>query len=123
MPSDPDERTAFALESIRPNIVLAQSFCAGPTQDQFHSDLRTVYAVIRCLEIISEASRRLPETLKSRHPDQPWMDIAGAGSVYRHAYDTVSTTRIWNTVDALTSLLNAVESEIAALLPNNGSRA
>jgi uncharacterized protein with HEPN domain len=40
--------------------------------------------VTRCLEIISEASRRLPESLKARHPEIPWKQIAGAGNVYRH---------------------------------------
>ncbi|HEY0524017.1 MAG TPA: HepT-like ribonuclease domain-containing protein [Stellaceae bacterium] len=52
--------------------------------DRFVADLRTVYAVTRCLEIISEALRRLPDDLKARHPQIPWRDIAGAGNVYRH---------------------------------------
>jgi signal transduction histidine kinase len=39
--------------------------------------------VIRCLEIISEASRRLPEALKDRHPSMPWKEMAGAGNIYR----------------------------------------
>jgi hypothetical protein len=39
--------------------------------------------VIRCLEIISEASRRLPEALKDRHPSMPWNEMAGAGNIYR----------------------------------------
>ena len=44
----------------------------------FQCDTRTIYAVTRCLEIISEASRRLPEEIKARHHSTPWLEIAGA---------------------------------------------
>jgi uncharacterized protein with HEPN domain len=42
------------------------------------------YAVIRSLEIISEASRRLSDELKARHPGIPWREMAAAGNFYRH---------------------------------------
>jgi uncharacterized protein with HEPN domain len=74
--------------------------------------MRTIYAVIRCLEIISEASRRLPASLKKRHAHIPWQDIAGAGNVYRHDYEEISTTMIWNTVKALEALQRVVEQEL-----------
>jgi Protein of unknown function DUF86 len=44
---------------------LAASFSAGVGYEAFVADPRTVYAVTRCLEIISEASRRLPDELKA----------------------------------------------------------
>jgi len=44
----------------------------------------------RCLEIISEASRRLPSSLKERHPSIDWKRMAGAGNVYRHDYEDVA---------------------------------
>ena len=52
----------------------------------------------RCLEIISEASRRLPEAMKSRHPSIAWRDMAGAGNVYRHDYDDVAARYVWHTL-------------------------
>lgn len=51
------------------HIDLAVSFTAGFDYDTFRADPRTVYAVTRCLEIISEASRRLPDELKDSVPD------------------------------------------------------
>jgi hypothetical protein len=51
------------------------------------ADPRTVYAVTRCLEIISEGSRRLPDDLKARHPSIAWRDMAGAGNIYRRDYE------------------------------------
>ena len=69
---------ATALRDILDNIELARSFIAGMSFDAFQEDRRTNYAVVRCLEIISEASRRLPVDLKARHPEIPWTDMAGA---------------------------------------------
>ncbi len=78
------ERTRLALCDIRDNVQLAQDFAEGLSLDTFAADRRTVYAVIRCLEIISEASRRLPPALCNRHPDLPWRAIKGIGNVLRH---------------------------------------
>jgi predicted nucleotidyltransferase len=53
-------------------IAMAQTFVEGMSYDAFRDDLRTNYAVTRCLEIIPEASRRLPRELKARHPSITW---------------------------------------------------
>jgi uncharacterized protein with HEPN domain len=105
------------LWDIRRNIELAQSFIADLNYEEFRSDRRTVYAVIRCLEIISEASRKLSADLKARHPDLPWPDIAGAGNVYRHDYEDVLDQMVWHTVRALEPLAEVVVTEINKLLP------
>jgi uncharacterized protein with HEPN domain len=71
--------------------------------------------VTRCLEIISEASR-LPAEMKTRHPQIPWADIAGAGNIYRHDYDELLHELIWGTVqNRLSDLLSAVNKELAGL--------
>jgi uncharacterized protein with HEPN domain len=48
-------------------------------------------------EIISEASRRLPDDLKSKHPGVDWQAIAAAGNVYRHEYEAVVPAVVWHT--------------------------
>jgi len=78
------------LNDILHNINLAVHFASGFDLKTFQEDSRTVYAVTRCLEIISEASRRLPDELKARHPDIEWKQMAGAGNVYRHDYENVA---------------------------------
>ena len=98
------------------NIGLARSFVMGMTFGEFQSDRRTPYAVLRCLEIISEASRRLPADLKARHPNIAWAEMAGAGSVYRHQYNDVQDDLVWKTVQAdLEPLRVAVEFELEQL--------
>ena len=62
------ESVKLALYDIRDNVLLASEFAEGFTCEGF-SELRLhIYAVTRALEIISEASRRLPSDLRDRHP-------------------------------------------------------
>ena len=109
------DREQDALDGIRLNIEAIRSFVEGVTVEQFASDLRTFYAVTRALEIISEASRRLPDDLKARYPEVRWGAIRGAGNVYRHAYSQVSSEFIWDTATAqLDGLWEVVIKETAA---------
>lgn len=110
----PFERDNDVLSDIGSHIDLALEFTEDLTLDAFRKDTKTYYAVLRCLEIISEASRRLPDELKVRHPQIPWKDIAGAGNIYRHDYDEVLHEVIWRTVhDSLPALRAVVVSENA----------
>jgi uncharacterized protein with HEPN domain len=102
-----------ALRDIAYHIELAIHFAAGFYIAKFREDLRTVYAVTRCLEIISEASRRLPDELKARHPSIAWRDMAGAGNIYRHNYEDVSVSRVWEALQIdLPPLLAVVRQEL-----------
>ena len=113
MPSKPADT---ALRDILHHIDLAAKFSAGFDRASFRQDIKTVYAVTRCPEIISEASRRLPDDLKARHPDIGWKQIAGAGNVYRHDYEDVAAQFVWDTVQQAVPLLRAViEEEIRRL--------
>jgi uncharacterized protein with HEPN domain len=110
----PFDREADRLEDIREAIRHAQVFVAGIDFDQFSRDIKTAYAVTRCLEIISEASRRLDADFRSRYPELPWSQIAGAGNVYRHDYPVIRPDMVRDTVHkALPPLLAAVEAELA----------
>jgi uncharacterized protein with HEPN domain len=93
----PSDRVAEALRSIELHTVEASLFMEGMTQEQFRVDRRTFHAVTRCLEIISEATRRLSDEVRSRHPALPWRDIADAGNVYGHDYDNVAADFVYKT--------------------------
>jgi uncharacterized protein with HEPN domain len=97
-----------SLSSILFNIDLANHFVDGFDYDRFLADMRTFYATTRCLEIISEASRRLSPGLKARHPEIPWRQVAGAGNVYRHDYEEVVHRLVWGTVHSFLPALRAV---------------
>ncbi|HLK81870.1 MAG TPA: HepT-like ribonuclease domain-containing protein [Xanthobacteraceae bacterium] len=112
--SAPEKR----LLHIRDNIHLARKFVEGLDYEAFRDNDLVFYAVTRCLEIISEASRRLPDDMKARHPGIPWVEMAGAGNVYRHDYEDVQQRLVWGTVHRrFPALLAAVEFELARLGP------
>lgn len=89
---------------------------ADADRKAFVGDPKTVYAVTRCLEIISEASRRLPESLKARHANIAWKQMAGAGNVYRHDYEDVAAGYVWKTItESLPPLQAVIAAELARL--------
>lgn len=89
---------------------------AGVSLEAFQTDIRKRWLVERALEIISEASRRLPEDLKARHPGIPWPKVAGIGNVLRHDYERVAADIIWRLVQ---DDLSALEAACLAELPAN----
>ena len=112
----PSNSARTPLRDILHHIDLAEAFAAGFDAAKFRDDLRTVYAVTRCLELISEASRRLPSSLKERHPSIAWRRTAGTGNVYRHDYEDVAAAFVWDTVQiSLPPLRAAVEQELRRL--------
>src|SRR5580693_3084043 len=92
------DSTIAVLRDIAHHVDLANAFVSGFELASFCADPRTVYAVTRCLEIISEASRRLPDELKARHPSIAWRDMAGAGNIYRHEYEDVAAQHVWDAI-------------------------
>lgn len=108
------DRDRQAWTDILDNARLALDFAGEMDEAAFSDDLRTFYAVTRCLEIISEAARRLSEEERERHPGLPWKDMTGAGNVYRHNYDDVEAGLVWVTVrDRLRPLVAVAEGALA----------
>jgi uncharacterized protein with HEPN domain len=104
----PSSRAEASLRDILHHIDLAVGFVADLDYEAFAADLRTIYAVTRCLEIISEASRRLPDDMKARHGGIAWTEMAGAGNVYRDDYEDVAARLVWETVARELAPLRAV---------------
>lgn len=98
---------------IKDNIVLARAWTADLDLAAFSENRMVFYAVTRCLEIISEASRRMPPEIRQRHPHIPWRDIGDAGNIYRHAYDGVQERIVIETVRrSLPELEAAIDKEL-----------
>ena len=77
----PSKNPSQRLKDIVDNIDAIRAFTAGMTLDDFAADRKTTYAVTRALEIISEASRRLPDDLKRRNAGVDWVAVAAAGEI------------------------------------------
>jgi uncharacterized protein with HEPN domain len=107
------ERESGALRDMLRHIDLAEQFAHGHSYESLRDNLQALYAVIRSLEIISEASRRLSNELKARHTGIPWREMAAAGNFYRHNYEDVTARRVWKTLlEDLPPLRAAVDQEL-----------
>jgi uncharacterized protein with HEPN domain len=93
----------IVLEQMLEAILDIEQIVAGRSFEAYAADRPARRAVERCIEIVSEASRRVPGKLKESHPAIPWPKIAGIGNVLRHDYDVVNNATIWHaaTVDLL----------------------
>lgn len=101
------------MRDIVDNVDAIAEFTAQMDYAAFVADRKTVYAVIRALEIVSEASRRLPAEIKDRHGEIDRVAVAAAGNVYRHEYDSVDEALIWHTVrDGLGALRSVAMAEL-----------
>ena len=75
--------------------------------------------VERSIEIISEASRHIPQGLKDQYPDIPWQQIAGIGNVLRHDYEIIDDHITWDVAKAHFPRLRAVIVDMLVKLPED----
>ena len=76
----------------------ALEFLEGTSYEGFAQDTKTVYAVIRALEIIGEAVKNIPDEIRREYPDIPWRSMAGMRDKVIHEYFGVRLERVWETV-------------------------
>jgi uncharacterized protein with HEPN domain len=79
-----------AIRDIRETIDRVQTKLAGTSFAEFEADWELRFIVERAIEIISEATRRLPDELKATRLEIRWRSVAGIGNVLRHEYHTIS---------------------------------
>jgi len=88
--------------------------------EDFEFDWQKQWLVERGVEIISEASRRLPDEMKARHGEIPWPRVAGIGNVLRHDYESISAPIMWQLVKEHLPLLDLVCREELARAEEHG---
>ena len=88
-----------ALTDIRDEILRIRQFVGGLERDGFVRDEKTHYAVVRSLEIIGEAAKNVPDSVRARHPAIPWRLLAGMRDKLAHDYFGVNLDTVWTTVD------------------------
>jgi uncharacterized protein with HEPN domain len=86
------------VEDILDGMNKAEMLLEGVSYSQFEADFRINFAVVRALEIIGEAVKRLPEDLYQRYPDIPWKGMAGMRDRIIHGYDNVDLQIVWDVV-------------------------
>lgn len=118
MSRDPTLRLQDILEAI----TWIESYIEGYDFETFCADRKTIDAVTRCLEVIGEATKHLPDSLTSQYPEVPWRAICGFATpspadlrrdVLAHSYFRTEDSIIW---DAATQGIQLVKPAVEALL-------
>lgn len=94
-------------------------FISGMTWEEFSQDQKTIYAVVRAFEIIGEASKKVPLSVRKRHPKVPWKQMAGMRDKLIHEYFGVNFEVLWKTTQEDIPL---VQQLIALVLKEESSK-
>lgn len=102
------------LEDILDAAGTIRDFTSGLTKEQLASDRKTRDAVVRNLEVIGEAVKKLPELQRARHPDIEWKRIAGLRDILIHDYFGIDIDIIWEVIQTKLPALASKAKEMLA---------
>jgi uncharacterized protein with HEPN domain len=91
------ERDLTYLEDILQAATKSQEFVYGMTYKEFRDDEKTIFAVVRALEIIGEATKKLSDNVRMENTSMPWRSMAGMRDKLIHDYASVDPLVVWKT--------------------------
>lgn len=101
------------LDDVIESSLLIEKYIGNKSKQEFEQNEELQDAVIRRLEIIGEAVKRLPQEFRNEHSEIAWKKAAGMRDILIHAYDEVEIDQVWLTV---TDILPSFKHQIADLL-------
>ncbi len=88
----------------------ARQFTANVDGDRFRTDEVLQNAVLRLIQIIGEAARKVSPEFRGLHPEIPWQEIVGMRHLLVHEYFRIIPEKIWEVVERdLPSLISMIE--------------
>ncbi len=101
------------LQDILDSIIKIERFVATKSRSQFSRDEKTVFAVVRALEIIGEAAGKIPVFVRKQAVDVPWREMAAMRNKLIHEYFGIDKEVVWETVE---NDLPAIKPQIKRLI-------
>lgn len=121
MTTDKKKRSAlYYLQDILVSIGKVQKYALKGKERFFEDDL-TQDGVIRRIEIIGEASNRIPKEITDNYPEIPWRQIVGFRNIAIHEYFRIDLNIIWALIESgelekLQSVANQIIADISSTL-------
>ena len=110
------------LHDLMDYLKRVQRFTAAG-EAAFLADEKTQFAVIRAYEVIGEIVKRLPLELRSRYPQVDWSRLTGFRDFLAHNYDEIILEFVWDAVEDVPNLHDAVEAMLRDLEADAGDKA
>ena len=101
------------LEDILDAVQKIRSYTAGLSYEDFRESSMVVDAVVRNLEVIGEATKQIPDSIRARKPEVPWKRMAGLRDILIHNYFGIDFEVIW---DIITNKLAPLAENVSELL-------
>ena len=86
------------LVDILESAKIALDYVSGKSWDDFYEDMQCPDAVVRRIEIIGEAARRVSQERRDQHPQIPWREMTSMRNLVIHECDVVDINQVWDTV-------------------------
>jgi uncharacterized protein with HEPN domain len=102
------------LVDILQSSKIAMDYVSGKSWDDFYEDMQCQDAVIRRVEIIGEAARRVSQETRDKYPQLPWREMTSMRNLVIHEYDVVDIKLVW---DTLQNRIPSLIEEITKIVP------
>lgn len=100
------------LRDILAMIDKVETFTAGLEVDAFVRDDKTYMAVVQAIEIIGEATKQIPPSVRKKYPDLPWKKMAGMRDRLIHAYFRTDPNIVWETATSVIPQLKPLVAQV-----------
>lgn len=106
MPDSPQESVQHMLSHARE----ARALIARRTNTDLDTDREFAMLLTHLMEIVGEASRRVPQEFRRKYPGTDWRGFSGLRDVLIHKFDAIEYDTLWGIVqDELPTLIDQLE--------------